>query len=466
MSTIKFGTDGWRAIIADQYTLDNVSRVTEGTAAWMKENSMSKVVIGYDCRFGGKMFAERVAAVFAANEIHVILSDKFVSTPMVSLGVVKYQANMGVVITASHNPPSYNGYKLKSAYGGPTIPKDIAAVEAQIPEKWSTSCDTLANYIGQGLIEISDLETLYLDHVRANFDLEAMMQYETSIAYDAMYGAGQDAMRSLFPQATLLHCTYNPSFMGQAPEPIARNLEALSTTIKADDKLKIGIANDGDADRIGMYDEDGHFVDSHHILLLLLMYLYEYKDMSGKVVVTFSVTDKMKKLAEHYGLDFEVTKIGFKYIAEIMIEEDVLVGGEESGGLAVKGHIPERDGIWIGLTIMEFMAKTGKTVKELIQMLYDRVGSFAFDRDDLHISNELKWEIMDRCKAGTITHIGEEKIIKTENVDGYKFYISDDEWVMIRPSGTEPVLRVYAQGKNQESVRTLLDRTHSTLQGK
>jgi phosphomannomutase len=204
-------------------------------------------------------------------------------------------------------------------------------------------------------------------------------------------------------------------------------------------------------------------VDSHHILLLLLYYLHEHKGMTGKVVVTFSVTDKMKKLAELYGLDFEVTQIGFKYIAEIMTKEDILVGGEESGGLAVKGHIPERDGIWIGLVIMEFMAKTGKSINELIQDIYDKVGTFATDRDDLHIDNDKKWEIMDKCKHGQITHIGDREVIRTESIDGYKFYLSEDDWIMIRPSGTEPVLRVYSQSSSAEGARSILDAAHVTL---
>jgi phosphomannomutase len=278
-----------------------------------------------------------------------------------------------------------------------------------------------------------------------------------------MYGAGQNVIRRVFPDAKLLHCEYNPSFMGQAPEPIGRNLTELSSLVANDPKINLGLANDGDADRIGLFDEDGKFVDSHHILLLLLYYLHEYKNLRGKVVITFSVTDKMKKLAERFGLECEVTKIGFKYIAEIMIHEDVLVGGEESGGLAVKGHIPERDGIWIGLVVMEFMAKTGKTIKQLVQEIYDMVGSFDFDRDDLHLNNEKKLEVIEKCKSGKITHIGDRPVIRTENLDGYKFYISEDEFIMVRASGTEPLLRVYCQAPTAKEVRIILDMANETL---
>ena len=461
MTQIKFGTDGWRAIIAQEYTVDNVMRVAEATALWMKAQGMSKVVIGHDCRFAGKLFTESAIRVYAHHGLSVTTAEDFVSTPMVSLAVVKTSADLGVVITASHNPPSYNGYKLKSSFGGPTLPADIAAVEDLIPETTSVEYPPFQSI--KDSVTYIDMEQMYMDHVAASFDLELIANSGMVLAYDAMYGAGQNVVRRLFPDAYLLHCDDDPSFKGQAPEPIHRNLTELSETIKQNAEVNLGLANDGDADRIGMYDEDGNFVDSHHILLLLLHYMAQYKKQTGKVIVTFSVTDKMKKLAEHYGLDCEVTKIGFKYIAEIMTKEDVLVGGEESGGLAVKGHIPERDGVWIGLVVMEFMALTGKSIKELVQDIYDIVGPFASDRDDLHISNDKKWAIIDKCKSGAITAIGDRPIIRTETIDGYKFYLSDDEWVMIRPSGTEPVLRVYAQAPDMDGVRSILKATHASL---
>lgn len=463
MTNIKFGTDGWRAIIAKEYTTDNVARIAEATAKWMVAKGMKKVVIGYDCRFGGAMFTDVATQVYGKHGLHVVRSTGFVSTPMISLVVVKMQADMGVVITASHNPASYNGYKLKSAYGGPTIPKDIQEVEDLIGDTPPEDLPSIEDMEKNGQITTVDMEQIYMDHVEANFDLDLIKNSGVNLAFDAMYGAGQNVIRRLFPDAHLLHCELNPSFNGQAPEPIARNLIQISKDLAASDTLNLGLANDGDADRIGMFDGDGNFVDSHHLLLLLLYYLHEHKGMSGKVIVTFSVTDKMKKLAELYGLDFEVTKIGFKYIAEIMTEVDVIVGGEESGGLAVKGHIPERDGIWIGLVIMEFMAKTGKSINELIQDVYDKVGAFATDRDDLHIDNEKKWAIMDRCKNGGITQIGDRPVIHTESIDGYKFYLSEDDWVMIRPSGTEPVLRVYSQSTDSKGARAILDAAHITL---
>lgn len=463
VTPIKFGTDGWRAIIAKEYTVDNVRRVAEGTAKWMQGKDYDKVVIGHDCRFGGEMFAEVVTQVFGAYGIKVNLAKGFVSTPMVSLGVVKTKSQLGVVITASHNPASYNGYKLKSIHGGPSIPSDIAEVEALLPDVSTIEVPSLEKMTEDGLLNYVDLEGMYLDHVEANFDMDAIRNSGQKIAYDAMYGAGMNAVQKLLPDAICLHCDDNPGFKGQAPEPIHRNLTELSETIKNDPEITCGLANDGDADRIGMYDGDGNFVDSHHLLLLLLWYMHDYKGLKGKVIVTFSVTDKMKKFAESLGLEVEVTKIGFKYIAEIMIKEDVLVGGEESGGLAVKGHIPERDGIWMGLLIFEFMAKTGKTLKELIAELYEKVGSFNSDRDDLHIKEEQKLAVIEKCKNDHYQSFGDYKVQSIETIDGFKFFLSDNEWAMIRPSGTEPVLRVYAQAPTAENVRSILDAIQATI---
>jgi phosphomannomutase len=341
----------------------------------------------------------------------------------------------------------------------------VTAVENLIPDAVPTDVPTYAEIVEKGLVEVMDFEQIYLDHVAQGFDLDLIRNSGIGIAYDAMYGAGQSAMMKLLPDAAHLHCELNPGFDGQAPEPIGRNLTELSDIIKNDPKLDLGIANDGDADRIGLFDGDGAFVDSHHILLLLLMYQYEFKGIkTGEVILTFSVTDKLKQLAEMYGLEYEVTKIGFKYIAEIMAEREVIVGGEESGGLAVSGHIPERDGIWIGLMIAEYMAKTGKSLKQLVADIYAKVGSFNCDRDDVHVDNDRKWEIVKQAKENPFTKIGPYKVTKVAHVDGSKFYLDgDDKWFMVRPSGTEPVLRVYAQGADPAEVRKILDAARAEM---
>ncbi len=464
MVNIKFGTDGWRAIIAQEYTTDNVARVAIATAKWLKKQSKDpqSVVIGHDCRFGGAMFAEVAAKVFCANGIKVLMADKIATTPMVSLGTAKLGAQQGIVITASHNPPSYNGYKLKAAYGGPTSPKDIAAVEALIPKTTKIPTESLKDFEEKELLEYVNLEKIYLKAVKKSFDLKKINK-KIRIGYDAMYGAGMFVLPKILPKAKLLHCDYNPSFKGQAPEPLDRNLQELSKLLRKNKKLMAGLANDGDADRVGLYDEKGNFVDSHHIILLVIHYLVKYKGMSGKVVTAFSVTDRVKKMCEEYGLEQQTTKIGFKYICDIMASEDVLLGGEESGGIAVKGFIPERDGIWIGLIIFEFMAKTGKSLSKLVKEVYKVVGKFCFERNDLHITNELKASIMEKCKNNEFDSFGKYEVERIENVDGYKFFFNKYDWVMIRPSGTEPVLRVYAEASSKKEVKDILEETKKVL---
>lgn len=466
MTSIKFGTDGWRAIIAEDFTVNNVARVAEATAIWVLKNSKQpSVVLGYDCRFGGELFAETTCKVLCNFGIKVYFAKGFVSTPMVSLGTLRQKSDLGIIITASHNPASYNGYKLKGSYGGPLLPEKIEEIENLIPETTSLSLykGNLREFESAGLLEYIDLETMYCEHVEANFDLKAIRESKLNLAYDAMFGAGQNVIKRLLPETTLLHCEHNPSFNGQAPEPIHKNLTEFSTLIKFSEKISCGLATDGDADRIGLYDHEGNFIDSHHIILLLIKYLYEQKGMTGKVVTAFSVSKKVGKMCEHFGLTQQTTKIGFKHIVGVMINEDVLLGGEESGGIAIKGHIPERDGIWMGLTIWEYMAKSGKSLQELIKEVYDIVGTFAFERSDLHIAEDLKNKIVGNCQNNIYQSFGDYKIKRTETTDGYKYYFNDDEWLMIRASGTEPVLRNYAESSSLQNVNLILKAVENTL---
>ena len=454
MDQIKFGTDGWRAIIAYTYTVENVRRVAEGTALWMKSKGFRKVVIGHDCRFGGKLFLQEACRVLGGHEIECFYAEGYVSTPMVSLGVLQQKADIGIVITASHNPPDYNGFKLKSSYGGPTIPSDIEQVESLIPDKEILPKQDFSTLNSIGILKKVDLEQAYFDHVISHFNLQ-LIQEKTNVAFDAMYGAGQRIMTRLFPKLKSFHCSWNPGFDGTAPEPISKNLTDITAFLKENPDQYTAIANDGDADRVCMIDPNGNMVDSHHILLLLVHYLAGYKKMTGKIVVSFSVTNKLKKLADYYGLELVITKIGFKYIAEYMISEDVLVAGEESGGLAIKGHIPERDGVWIGITILEFMAATGKTINELIQDVYQITGSFAYDRLDLHLSDDQMSKVKQRLANDKFDQWGDFHCINFESLDGQKYYFEDDAWLMFRASGTEPVLRIYAQGKDMDVVKNI-----------
>lgn len=463
---IKFGTDGWRAVIGDTYTVKNVARVAQAVALWTKkQNDAPSIMIGHDCRFNGKLFMETAIKVFLHHGIKVYFADGFISTPMVSLGTRKYGTTIGIILTASHNPASYGGFKLKSNFGGPLLPKGIQEVEDLIPEEHPADAleFDLAKAIESKLLIQVDLETEYVEKVEKEFDLAAIRNSGLQLAYDAMFGAGQNVMRRLFPSIHLLHCEHNPSFKGQAPEPIARNLGELENFLQEKKNIDVALVTDGDADRIGLYNGDGTFVDSHHIILLLIHYLVNYKGLKGKVITAFSCSPKIDKLCKHYGLEHETVKIGFKHIAGKMVEEDVLLGGEESGGIAVKDHIPERDGIWMGMILWEFMAKSGKSLQSLIDEVYEIVGPFKFERSDLHINEQLKQEIVENCNNNVYKSFGDYTVERIETIDGFKFFFTNEKWVMIRPSGTEPVLRVYAEASNLEEVRTILKQTEETI---
>lgn len=458
---ISFGTDGWRAIIAQDFTCENVARVTEAVAIWLKSQAINSpaVVIGHDCRFGGPLFLQTALHVFMAHDIKVYVADGIVSTPMVSLATLRLKAHLGIVLTASHNPPSYNGYKIKGAYGGPLAPEQVQDIEKCIPDICSVNYTqpTKHHY------DKYDLQTMYIQHVQQAFDLKTIKTSGLHFAYDAMYGAGMGVMNTLFPEIPRLHCSHNPGFEGQAPEPIHKNLSEFSTFIASQKTIACGLATDGDADRIGLYNAKGEFIDSHHIILLLIHYLVKYKGLTGKVVTAFSTTSRIKTICEHYGLELEVVKIGFKYICAIMVSEDVLLGGEESGGIAIKGHIPERDGIWMGLTIWEFMSKSGKSLDALIQEVYAITGPFHFDRLDLHITEDQKAKVLLACNNNAYKSFGAYKISYTQNLDGYKYFINDTTWIMIRASGTEPILRIYAEGQNVKEVNAMLEAAKQTV---
>lgn len=466
MYQIKFGTDGWREIIGDNFTTANVKRVAFATAKWLNQSDLDKsCVVGYDCRFGGEMFAKETAVQLASNGIKVLLSTGYVSTPMISLAANRLKTGAGIILTASHNPPSYNGYKIKANYGGPAIPSEVSKVEALILDEVIDNYPSFEELQNKGMIEYSNFEELYLNHCQNSFDMNALEGISEKLIYDAMFGAGKNLVKRLLPKSTILHSDNNPGFLGRAPEPILKNLPEISEEIATSGKYSCGLATDGDADRIGFFDEKGNFVDSHHLILLLIEYLTTFKGYSGKVVKSFSVSDKVQKLCELKGLESITTKIGFKYICEYMVTEDVLIGAEESGGIAIKGHIPERDGVWMGLVLMEYMAKTGKSISQLIQDMYDKVGTFAVERYDLHLNNELKESIINNCKNNSYTNFGTYKIVSVEDTDGFKFRLDNGSWVMIRPSGTEPVLRVYSESSSSASAFDILDQTKTAILG-
>lgn len=469
MTGIRFGTDGWRAVIAQEFTTRNVARVAEATARFsFTKSDKPLVVLGHDCRFGGELFSEVTAKVLASQGVRVLMADGFVSTPMVSLAARHYGATLGVVITASHNPPEYNGYKLKGDYGGPLFDEDIRKVESLVPEAPAADPGdiSLDDLLEKGLVSRVDMETMYCNYLEEKFDLDAIRQSGLQFAFDAMYGSGQNVMRRLFPDITLLHCERQPLFDGIPPEPLLRNLLEFSEVIRIAEDIDCGLAVDGDADRIALFDHQGNYIDSHHVILLLIHYLHHYKKLTGKVATGFSSTVKIGKLCEAYGLPLEIVKIGFKHICSLMLHENVLVGGEESGGIAVTGHIPERDGIFNGLLLWEAMVKTGKSLQELIQEIYAITGSFAFERADLRLAQADKERIVSNCEQGSYREFGKWKVIRTETLDGFKYYFSDSQWLMIRPSGTEPVLRTYSEGRTSDEAREILETAYQTIMKK
>jgi len=457
---IKFGTDGWRAVIADDFTFAHLERVALATARYFKNHRKIRngIVIGYDARFMSREFAEKSAEVIANTGITVKLADSIATTPMISLLTRLEKAAGGIVITASHNPPKYNGFKIKGDFGGPAHPEMITRVEKELArvmklKKIPAGARTFQQLVDRKKIVLIDMRQRYLDDLATKIDLPAIRNAGIRILYDAMFGAAQSSIRTLLPDVTLMHETFNPSFEGINPEPLAQNLGELMRRVKAE-RFDIGIATDGDADRIGAVDAQGNFVDSHRIFSLLLKYLVEQKGKTGEVVKSFSVTQMVDRQCAKYGLTMHETAIGFKHICRLMTERDVLIGGEESGGLGVKGHLPERDGIFLGLLLAEMMAVRRKPLGALVQELMDEFGQHECKRFDLHTTEKEKIAIMKKYQR-EVRAIGGFPVTGRKETDGYKFFL-EHGWVLVRASGTEPLIRFYAEADSLATVDALL----------
>ncbi len=458
---IKFGTDGWRAVIADDYTFANLEKVALATAKHYKKhkNIRNGIVIGYDARFMSREFAEVVAATVANTGIKVKLSDSIATTPAISLMTKLEKAAAGIVITASHNPYKWNGFKIKGEFGGPAFPETIAKVEKELAKiqklkKLPPQKKTFKQLLEKGTISYISMKQRYLDDLTTKLDFNLIKKSGIKILYDVMYGAGQGVINEALPNVVRLHDSYNPSFGGTNPEPIAQNLPELMSRVAAEN-FHIGIATDGDADRIGAVDEDGNFVDSQRVFCLLLKYLVEQKGLTGEVVKTFSVTQMVDKQCEKYGLKMHETPIGFKYVSRLMTERDVIIGGEESGGLGTKLHLPERDGIFLGLLLCEMMATRQKLLKALVQELMDEFGQHEFKRIDKHMTEQEKTAIMKKYKS-VVKEIAGYKVLDRKDLDGHKFFLEGGGWVLVRASGTEPLIRFYAEADSTEKCDALL----------
>ena len=455
---IKFGTDGWRAIMGKEYTLENLSRIAKATADWVLTfGDEKKVVLGHDCRLNGSQYVKRIAEVMINSGVDVVVAPDYVTTPIISLATKELNADIGVIVTASHNPADYSGYKLKGKFGGPLQEDDLDWIENNIPEFYDEDLIRLSldDGFNSGKVEELDMEQIYIDKVKSNFDLDLIRSVSSKFAYNAMYGSGQGVVTKLLPEIVKFNCQLDPTFGGISPEPIPKNLVDFQCALQEGD-FSSALVNDGDADRLAMYDEKGNYIDSHHLMLILLHYLCKHQGMKGKVVTGVSTTPRLERLAKHYGLDFEYVKIGFKHACGVMLKDDVLLAGEESGGMALKGHIPERDGVWNGLMIWEFMARSGKSMQEIIDEVYEIIGPFHYIREDLKVSVEKKEEVVQRCKNDEFSSFGKYEVSEVITIDGYKYIFNDDEWLMIRPSGTEPVLRLYAEGKDKAGAEEIL----------
>jgi phosphomannomutase len=458
---IQFGTDGWRGVIADTFTFENLSLVAQATMDYLHKEGLAEkgLVIGYDRRFLSREFAERVACIAAGNGITTWLSEGYTPTPAVSWAVHEKGAGAGVMITASHNPPRYNGFKIKESFGGSARPATTKVLERMVAENLAAARPvlsvSLAEGAASGLLQSFDAVAPYLDQLGRYVDLELIRSAGIKAVVDPMFGAGSGLLPRLVPGITEIHGSENPSFGGHPPEPIAEHLEELTALVAAGG-YRIGLAFDGDADRIGAIDERGEFFSSHRIFTVLLRHLFERKGVRGGVVKTVSTTRMIDLLAEKYGLELFETAIGFKHICEMMLEHDILMGGEESGGLGVKGHIPERDGVLMALLLLEAVAMSGKGLRELLDETMDEIGHFHYTRIDLPIDHAAKRQLVQDLQMGGIANIAGFEVAATNFSDGFKYIFGDGSWLLIRPSGTEPVLRLYSEAGDPAKVALLL----------
>jgi phosphomannomutase len=462
---IKFGTDGWRAVIAREFTFDNVQICAQGLADYLKEAGLAEkgLVVGYDKRFASEDFAAATAEVAAANGIKTYLSHKALPTPAVSFGVTERQAGAGVVITASHNPSQYNGFKIKSADGASAPSEAIAAVEKHIQRIFnshSVRSLPIEQAIKQGMVEKFDFDPLYFSRLAQFVDLPGLKNSGLKILADSMYGAGSGYFKTLLDGGTTrvveINNERNPSFPGINPEPIAVNLKKLSARVKTEG-FHVGLATDGDSDRIGIIDENGKFVTQLEVYALLALYLLETRGQRGAIVKTVTATSMLYRLGEIYKVPVIETPVGFKYVAPVMLKQNALIGGEESGGYGFRGHVPERDAILAGLYFLDFMLRTGKTPSQLLAHLFSKVGPHYYNRRDFHFPETERQNIIDRIQMHQPADLVGSKVVRFDTADGFRFTSQDNSWLLVRFSGTEPLLRIYVETGSPERVEKILD---------
>ncbi len=465
-NVIKFGTDGWRGIIAKDFTFDNVRACAQGVADYLKKAGMTAqgLIIGYDTRFASEDFAAAAAEVTAANGIRTYLCDKATPTPVVSYGVLARKAAGAIIITASHNPGAWNGFKYKNQHGA-SAPDDITAeIVKSIKRTLSEGPPVqvpLEEASGQGLVERIDLAPVYLEQVARLVDLDSIRKAEFNIIIDSMYGAGMGYLKGLLQggraKVTELNGERNPLFPGMVrPEPIALNLKRLSALVKGQG-ASVGLATDGDADRVGIIDEKGNFLTQLQVFALLCLYVLEVRGEKGPLVKTITSSSMIDRLGELYKVPVFETTVGFKYVAPIMLREDAVIGGEESGGYGFRGHVAERDGILAGLYFLDFMLRSGKKPSELLAYLYSKVGPHYYQRIDAEFPEAERQTIINRLRDNPPESIEDIKVKEVDTADGFRYILADKSWLLVRFSGTEPVLRIYAESSSDAEVKKLLE---------
>jgi len=464
-TTIKFGTDGWRGIIAQDFTFDNVRACAQGVADYLKQAGLASrgLIIGYDNRFASEDFASVAAEVAAGNGIKVYLCPKATPTPAISFGTLAKKAGGAIVITASHNPAIWNGFKYKSEEGTSASTEVTAEIEKHLSHALTTGkIDRmpLSQALDQGIVNYLDLAPIYVQQLAKLADLDRLRQAKLKVIVDPMYGAGAGYFPMLLSGGAMklveINSERNPLFPGIQPEPIAPNLAKLSALVKKQ-KANVGLATDGDADRLGIIDENGQFLTQLQVFALLCLYLLEVRRERGAMVRTLTSTTMVDRLGEIFNVPVYETPVGFKYVAPIMIEKNALIGGEESGGYGFRGHMPERDGILAGIYFLDLMLKTGKTPSQLIDYLYSKVGPHYYQRRDFTFPEDQRQAITKRVSDNLPQSIEGVKVAKINTTDGFHLTLADTTWLLIRFSGTEPVLRIYAESESPAQVERLLE---------
>ncbi len=465
--TIRFGTDGWRAVISEDFTFQNLRLVAQAIADFVLEEGAGNpsVVVGFDTRFLSDRYATEVARVMAANGIHTWLARADTPTPAVSYAIVHKQATAGLMITASHNAPRYNGLKLKASYGGSASPAQNKRVEdlldSNLMDARGPNLMALDEAMRRDLIVKFDPSWAYYEHLSTLVDLDKISAGELRIVADGMFGSGRHGFSEMLSRGRTrvqnIRHEMNPGFGGIHPEPIAHHLGLLMSTIQSG-HWDAGLATDGDADRIGAVDDHGCFVDPQRIFALVLRYLLTKRGLPGKVVRTVSTTRMVDRLAARYDRQVIETPVGFNHIADHMLAGGVLMGGEESGGMSIAGHIPEGDGVLMGLLLLEVMADAGKSLSALVTDLLKDVGPAEYARTDMKLHRPVeKRQMVQLLVDSAPAQIAGVEVEGVQTLDGVKYYLGDGSWLLIRPSGTEPVLRVYAEAPDDQRVRALLD---------